>query len=472
MNSLSHRQTATKTDTVIKVLVTTNDQTKLLMNDPDLAWSSAPVVDHPTVIEVDESIAYQSMVGFGASMTESAAKVISDLPATSRDSLMTELFNPTDGIGLSFVRVPMGASDFALSDYTYAGIKGPDGDLLANFSIARDELYTIPRLKQALSLNSDVTLMATPWSPPAWMRSGGTLKGDTGGTLLPEFFGTYADYFVRFIQAYAGHGLSIQYISVQNEPSFAPSYIGMIMNETDQIVFIRDYLAPAVATAGLTTKILAWDHNWDSSSEIAGNQTEYPEAVLADTGAKGAVAGTAWHGYHGTPDAMSSFHVLHPDKDIFFTEITEFGIANFSEDLRWNTRSITIGASLNWARAAATWNLALDENNGPTNGGASNLRGLMQVNTVDGTYTKQPAFYSLGQASKRVRPNSVRINRLSSDPYSIIHTAAYKRADGGFVVHVLNDGATAQPLTLKHGSLALNTELAMGVTTFMWYNPV
>lgn len=454
-------------DPAVKVLVTSNDQTKLLTQDPTLTWTSG-VTDNPTIIQVDEATTFQTMTGFGAAMTESAAKVISDLPANTRDTLMADLFDPTNGAGFSFVRVPMGASDFALSDYTYADTQGPVGDLLANFSVARDDTYVVPRLQQALALNPAITIIATPWSPPAWMRSGGTLKGTTGGTLQSSYFATYADYFVRFVQAYAARGIPVHYVSVQNEPAFAPSYIGMTMSAADQITFIRDYLAPAFTTAGLSTQILAWDHNWDDDSGTAGNQLTYPQTVLGDSGAYNAVAGTAWHGYVGTVAAMTSFHNLYPSKDMFFTEITEFGTASFSSDMRWNARNITIGSPLNWSKSAATWNLALDQNFGPTNGGATNLRGVVQVDTVAGTYAKQPAFYSLAQASKYITPGSVRIDRYSSNPYSIIHTTAYKRPDGGIVIHALNDGATPQPLTLKWGTRELNTTLATGITTYLW----
>lgn len=440
----------------VQVMVTTSDRAKLLAQEyapmlPD------EVAGDAVAIRVDEATVYQSMVGFGGAMTESAAKVISDLPGEARDRLMSELFHPADGIGLSFVRVPMGATDFALSDYTYADAKGPAGDLLAHFSTARDDAYVVPRLQQALALNPNLTIMATPWSPPAWMRTKGKLKGSKGGGLKPEYFAGYAEYFVRFVQNYARRAIPVHYVSAQNEPAYAPGYIGMTMSADEQTVFIRDHLVPAFAAAGLATRILAWDHNWDGAS--------YARAILGDAEAKAAVAGTAWHGYGGTPAAMGDLHALHPDKDIFFTEVTEFGEADFAADLAWNARHITIGAPLNWARGVAMWNLALDQHHGPINGGAANLRGLVQVDTATGAYAKQPAFYSLGQASKYVVPGSQRIG-CAVDGAGV--AVAYRRPDDRIVVQVLNDSQTERPLVMKRGREVINTVLASGVTTYLW----
>lgn len=451
----------------VRSIVTTNDQAKLVATaaEFDLAGD---VADHPTVISVDDATTYQSIVGFGAAMTEASAKLITDLPAATRDTLMREFFHPTDGLGLSMIRTSIGATDFGLGDYTYADTKGPAGDELANFSVDREDTYVVPRIKQALALNPNIKLMATPWSPPAWMRTGNTLKGDTGGTLDPVWYGTYAQYFVKYIQAMASRGLTIDYLSVQNEPDFAPTYIGMKMSSAQQITFIKDHLAPAFANASITTKILGWDHNWDQDTVTAGNQTTFVDAILADAGTKSALGGIAWHGYAGDPSVQTTVRNAHPTIDHFFTEITEHSAPNFSDDLRWNTRTITIGALANWSRSALMWNFALDQNGGPTNGGSSTVRGLVTINTVDSTYAKQPAYYSLAQASRFIRPGVARVARTSSNPHGIIHTEGYKDANGAITLHVLNDGASDQPLTLKWGGFEANTTLAMGVTTYRW----
>jgi len=439
--------------------VTSNDQSKLLNSETPITFSSTPITDQPTVIEVDTSVLRQRIVGFGAAMTEAAGVVLDDLAPAVRDQLMQELFGPS-GARLSFLRLPLGASDYGLGDYTYADVQGPSGDPLANFSIAREDLYVVPRLQQALAINPQIKFMASPWSAPAWMRQNNTLKGDTGGPLLDIWMPTYAEYFVRYVQEMAARGITIDYVTPQNEPGFAPSYIGMTMTVAQQIEFVRDHLRPAFNAAGVPTQIIGYDHNWDT--------TAYPLALLNDPGTKEALGGIAWHGYLGEPSGQSVVRDAHPDVDQFFTEITEFGTANFSEDLRWNTRTITIGSLSHWARTAATWNLVLDTNFGPINGGASDLRGLAQVDRVADTYEFQPAYYSLAQASRFIIQGSVRVGRFSSNPWNIIHTEAYLTPESDIVLHVLNDGGTPQLCTVKWNGFEAEVELATGVNTLVW----
>jgi len=442
------------------VVATHNNQSLLLGNRPSINLAESTAADQPTVIEVDTSVKRQHIVGFGAAMTESSGKVISDLPESVRNNLMNDLFSPTTGLGLSFVRLPIGASDFALGDYTYADVQGPAGDPLANFSIAREDTYVVPRLQQALAINPKIKFVGSPWSPPAWMKTGGTLKGNTGGILIDSWMPTYAQYFVKYVQAMRARGINIDYVTPQNEPEHDPFYIGMKMSAEQQIIFIRDHLAPAFAEANLRTKILGFDHNWDNPN--------YSNTLLNDAGTKAVIGGIAWHGYLGEPSAQTTVRNAHPTIDHFFTEITEHGTANFSEDLRWNTRTITIGSLANWSRSALLWNLALDQNNGPQNGSATDVRGLMQVNNSTNTYQPQPAYYSLGQASKFITQGSYRVARTSSNPWNIIHTEAYVTPDAKVVLHVLNDGGTPQICTVKWGSRKADVELVTGVSTLTW----
>jgi len=438
---------------------TSNDQSSLVAQVATVQFSAEPITDQPTVIEVDTSIVRQTIVGFGAAMTEASGVVLDDMTPAARDQLMAEFFGPA-GARLSFLRLPLGASDYGLGDYTYADVQGPAGDPLANFSIDREDLYVVPRLQQALALNPQLKFMASPWSAPAWMRENNTLKGDTGGPLLDVWMPTYAEYFVRYVQAMAARGITIDYVTPQNEPGFAPSYIGMTMTAEQQIEFVRDHLRPAFDAAGVPTQIIGYDHNWDT--------TEYPMTLLDDAGTKAALGGIAWHGYLGEPSGQSVVRDAHPDVDQFFTEITEFGDANFSEDLRWNTRTITIGSLAHWAKTAATWNLVLDTDNGPINGGATDLRGLAQVDRADSTYEFQPAYYSLAQASRFIIPGSWRVARMSSNPFNIIHTEAYRTPDGDVVLHVLNDGGTPQLCTVKWDGFEAEVELVTGVNTLVW----
>ncbi|GAA2589013.1 hypothetical protein GCM10010435_79380 [Winogradskya consettensis] len=264
--------------------LTTPDRTNLLTQQAAVAFGGT---GSGTVITVDPAKTYQSMVGFGASFTDSAAYNIFHSP--QRDAVMTKLFDPAAGIGLSWVRQPIAASDYSRSFYTY-----DDG---AGFTIAHDQDYILPLLTQARALNPQVTFMGTPWSAPTRMKTNSAL---IGGSLKDAGIGAYTDYLVKFAQAYRDAGVPIGYLSVQNEPKFSPpGYPGMLMT-ADQQARVINALAPKLAAAGLSTRILGYDHNWDD--------TTYAQSVNTAAGAN--VAGSAWHCYAGDPAAQSLWQ--HP----------------------------------------------------------------------------------------------------------------------------------------------------------------
>ncbi|GAE09335.1 putative glycosyl hydrolase [Paenibacillus sp. JCM 10914] len=240
-------------------------------------------------VTIDEQQTYQEMDGFGASFTDSAAYLINQvLEPEQRAELMNQLFDANDGIGLSVLRQPMGASDYARDFYSYNDLpEGQTDEQLESFSIAHDEADIIPLLQEAVRLNSDVLLMGSPWSPPGWMKTSGSM---IGGELKPEYYSVYANYFVRYIQGYAAHGLPMYAVTPQNEALYSPGhYPGMIMLPEVQGEFIRDHLKPQFVKHGINTKILCYDHNWD--------KPDYPLTVLDQ--ADDAVDGVAWHWYGG-----------------------------------------------------------------------------------------------------------------------------------------------------------------------------
>ena len=295
---------------LVSVWLTTPDQLNLLA--PQSSISFGPDADqNPTTIDVDSRTTYQQIDGFGASFTDSSAWLVySKLTPGARNDLMSRLFDPVAGIGLSYLRQPMGATDFALSNYTYDDVPAGQTDAaLTHFSIDHDRAYILPLLKQARLINSQLRIIATPWSPPAWMK---TSQSMIGGALNTSAMTPLAGYFVKFLQAYQAEGVPIDRITIQNEPHFTPAgYPGMFMEWDQQESFVRDYLGPAFANAGLTTGIALWDHNWDDPN--------YPTNILADGGAAQYVSGSAFHCYAGTPDAMTTVHDFSPGKDLYLT---------------------------------------------------------------------------------------------------------------------------------------------------------
>jgi glucosylceramidase len=445
----------------ITVYVTTGDQSKLLHHEPDLHFSTSSTTG--TLIIFNAATRYQVMDGFGASMTDSSATVITqDLTTAQRSQLMSDLFDPYAGIGLSFLRQPMGASDFSASgNYSYDDMPAGQNDpTLAKFSIAHDTVAIIPLLKQAVALNPKLEVVAVPWSSPAWMKSSATMNG---GTVPPANFPYLANYFVKFTQAYQGNGVPIYAVLPQNEPLYTtPSYPSTGMSAADQADFIGNFLGPALATAGLSSvKIIAYDHNWD--------HPEYAQTVLGDSRASQYVAGAAFHCYAGDPSGQLTVHNAYPDKDIWFTECSGTVGTGFAGDLKWNAENLLIGAVRNYARGVSLWNIALDQNSGPKNGGCQNCRGLVTVNdsTVPATITYNVEYYLLGHLAKFVQPGAYRVESTSTP--GAIETVAFLNPDGSKVLLALNAGTISSPFAVQQGSQRFYYTLPAGaLATFSW----
>jgi glucosylceramidase len=438
-----------------RVWLTTVDRSALLAEGAPVRFGTARS-PHPTIV-VDPEVSYQSVDGFGASITDSAAAVLYRLPPSAREEAMRGLFDPATGIGVSFLRQPVGSSDFtaASAHYTYDDVPAGQTDFpLRRFSIAHDEAQILPLLRRARQLNPRLTVMATPWSPPAWMKTtdslvGGRLKDD------PRIYDAYARYLVAFVRAYAAAGVPIDYLSVQNEPqNRTPSgYPGTDLPVRQQVRVI-EALGPMLRAASPRTRILAYDHNWATHPDDIANtppgespETDYPYQVLAGPAARW-VAGTAMHCYSGDPSAQSALHEAFPHKGIWFTECsgshgpTDPPAQVFRDTLVWHARNIVIGTTRNWARSVVTWNLALDPAGGPHLGGCDTCTGLL---TVDGGgYTTNAEYYTIGHLARFVRPGAVRIASTSFGTTGWngqIMDVAFRNPDGStaLVVHNEND---------------------------------
>src|SRR6266849_5290418 len=341
----------------IDVVESSEDLRESLQDKPPLHFGSSR--DAGLTIEVDDSVKYQQIDGFGASLTDSSAWLISQkLTVPQRRELLQMLFDPKKGIGLSMLRQPMGASDFALKDYTYDDM--PPGQMdpdMKHFSIDHDREQIIPILRDVLALNTNLKIIGSPWSPPGWMKTSGSM---IGGTLLPSVYAPLAKYFVSYVQAYEAAGVPIFAVTPQNEPLNIPNdYPGMGMSPGEQAKFVREYLGPAFHRSRIKSKILVFDHNW--------NQIEFPITVLDDPKAAAFAAGTAIHCYGGTVTAQSELHNRFPEKGIWLTECS--GGEWQKGKLLQEAMDLIIGATRNWAKSVVLWNLALDQEHKPYLGG-------------------------------------------------------------------------------------------------------
>ncbi len=444
----------------VNVWLTTDDQSKELEQQPSVTFVTGSSGSNQ--IFVDETQTYQPIEGFGADFTDSAAYLLNEVATSSaRTNAMNSLFTRNGGgIGVSFVRNPMGASDLARFDYSYDDQPpGVTDTNLTDFSIAHDQADIIPLIRQAMQLNPQLTIMANPWSPPGWMKlCDSMINGTSTNTLLPAMYGPFAEYFVKYIQAYQAAGIPINYISLQNEPLYTPGdYPGMYMDAATQLTVLRDYVLPALASNHITTKVLIYDHNWD--------QPGYPETVLSDSTVLNSsqVAGIAWHGYGGTPGAMLTLASLYPTMGNYETEHS--GGTWAGDQVKADFEEI-IHVMRSWGRSYVKWSLALDENHGPNTGGCNTCNPLVTINSTNGALSYDIDFYTLGHFSKFVLPGAYRV--YSANGNGIID-AAFLNPDGSKVLVAYNDSQVSQTFQVQWGSKQFTYTLAaLSGATFTW----
>lgn len=401
-------------------------------------------------IIIDPSKTFQGIDGFGASFTDSAAYLIDAvLSKSDKQGLMTQLFDTDQGIGLSVIRNPMGASDYARSIYSYNDLPEGEEDLeLAHFSIEHDLESILPLTKWATKLNPDVKLFASPWSPPGWMKTSGVMNG---GKLKEKYYDVYARYFAEFIKAYQAKGLDIYAVTPQNEALFMPlHYPSMEFLAHEEANFIKNYLKPRFVEENITTKILAYDHNWD--------RIDYAFDVLDY--AYDSIDGIAWHWYGGRPISQSRVQQEFPTKEMHFTEGSGGEWIPAFEPAFSNLMRTGINIMRNHSKSFVLWNMALDEKNGPTVPGFGNstCRGLVEINqqTKELTYTLD--FYGLAHFSKFVSEGA---KRIASNESGEIKNVSFLNSDKSIVSVFFNDGVVDEVVKVKIGnSDVINLEIA------------
>ena len=407
-------------------------------------------------INVSESTVYQEMDGFGYALTGGSAMLMNNMSSSSRSALIQELFGSGENsIGISYLRISIGASDLDATTFSYNDLPSGQTDVnLDNFSLNPDMANLIPVLNEILAINPSIKILATPWSAPTWMK---TNNATIGGELLPQYYDTYADYFVKYIEAMAAQGITIEAITIQNEPENPYNNPSMVMSAEQQKTFVRDHLGPKFQTENVATKIILFDHNLD--------HPEYPISIMNDVAAKSYVDGSAFHLYAGQISNMSLVHNAHPDKNVYFTEQWIQAPGDYYADLRWHVRELMVGAPRNWSKNVIQWNLAADSNNNPhTDGGCTECLGAI---TIDGnSVQRNPGYYIIGHASKFVPAGAVRIESNTSSEFPNV---AYKTPDDKIVVIVLNNSDVQSALNINAGEEPITVTMPAGaVATFVW----
>lgn len=440
----------------VEAWLTTNDQSaKLQKQTEDLIFTSA-TNSNPT-IEVDASQKFQAIEGFGFSLTGGSAQAINKLEKSKKQELLQELFGTkNDAIGISYLRISIGASDLNEAVFSYDDMPVGETDLkLEHFNFGPDATTVIPLLKEIIAINPQIKIMGSPWSPPVWMKDNGST---VGGSLQPKYYEVYANYFVKFIQKMKAEGITIDAITPQNEPLHPGNNPSMYMTALQQADFIKNNLGPAFQTAKIKTKIIVYDHNC--------NKPEYPLTILNDPKALPFVAGSAFHLYEGDISALSTVHDAYPNKDVYFTEQYTGSETNFESDLKWMVKNVVIGSMRNWSKNALSWGLANDELYLPyTPGGCSTCKGAMAIDK-NGTIKREVGYYIIGHASKFVPEGSVRIgSNISGNLYNV----AFKTPAGKTVLIVENDGEKNESFNIKYNQKQVSTSLNGGsVATYVW----
>ena len=438
----------------VTTYLTKADATQKLEKQADINFTNASNLFNN--IDVDATTAYQSIDGFGYTLTGGSVEVINQLSATKKEALLQELFgNSENAISVNYIRLSIGASDLNSTVFSYNDLPtGQTDEDLSEFSLTKDQAL-IDMLKKILTINPSIQIIATPWSPPVWMKDNGS---SIGGNLKPEYYQVYAQYFVKYIQAMKAQGITIHAITPQNEPLHPGNNPSLHMSAEQQRDFIKNNLGPAFQAANISTKIIAYDHNADNIA--------YATTVLSDPETAKFVDGSAFHLYAGNISALSTLHNSFPSKNIYFTEQYTASTGEFGGDLMWHLKNVIIGATRNWSKTALEWNLANDSNFKPyTNGGCNTCKGAITINNND-TFERNVAYYIIAHASKFVPYNSQRISSTQSGNLSSV---AFVTPTNKLVLIVLNEAGSDENFNIKYkGNIATTTLFAKSVATYVF----
>jgi len=407
-------------------------------------------------IQMDASKGFQKMEGFGFALNGGSAALIDQLPSAKKQALLKEIFGKgKDDLGVNYIRISIGASDLDAHVFSYDDLpKGETDSLLLRFSLSEDTLHLIPILKKALAINPSLKIMASPWSPPVWMKTNGF---SMGGHLLKQYYATYANYFVKYIQAMQKQGIPITSVTLQNEPEHGGNNPSLLMDAQEQTNFLANYIGPQFKAANINTEVILFDHNADHPN--------YPISVLNDAVAKSYAAGTAFHLYLGHESALSEVHAAHPDKKIVFTEQWTGAKGDFGGDLMWHLEHVVIGTINNWSSAVIEWNIAADASFNPhTPGGCSECKGAF---TIQGdAISRNVSYYIIGQASKFIPVGAQRVTTNAN--IESIKSIGFILVNGKKANLVVNTGVQ-QKVKIQEGNNQIIFEMpAKSASTIIW----
>jgi glucosylceramidase len=466
----------------VEVVQTSADQSSALTRMPDLQFSSARPQGVP-IVSVDDSSAYQRVDGFGGTMTDTSAWLLEQqLPASKTLEVMKALFGPS-GIGLNFLRVPMGASDFTKdrTPYSYDDMpRGRRDPHLKHFSVAHDLPYVIPSLRQALSLNPHMELLANPWSPPGWMKTNDNLNNHRHrGVLRPSSYGPLANYFVKFLVAYGQLGIPISEVTPQNEPGNSTLYPGLQVDGAGEIKLIRRFLAPAFRHAHLRTAIYGGDVALSSERVRGGRDRKGFVKALLRSPARRSISGIAWHCYFGNPPVINAVHRLAP-------RVRQIGDECAPGVSPLPMPEVLISELRNWARVVTFFNLAEDTHHGPVqppNHGCPGCTGLVTIDEASQSLSYHLNYFQMGQASEFIKPHARRIRSGHFVTYHFVFhhppqvssgldDVAVKNPDGSKVLLTYNTSSRPTTFGVQWKQRWFTYTLAPGTTaTFVWDRP-
>lgn len=427
----------------VRIVTTTADRSY----DLTKTWGSFSEnkTTHAATIRLNPEEKFQEIDGFGAAITGATAYNLLRMKPDERTKFLKETFSPTEGFGMSYIRVCIGCSDFSLSDYTCCDKPGVE-----HFALTEEEnKYVIPVLKEILAINPSIKILASPWTAPKWMKVNNLtdLKpydSWTSGQLNPAHYQDYAEYFVRWIQAFKNEGIDIYAMTPQNEPLNRGNSASMFMGWEEQRDFIKNALGPKFRDAGIKTKIYAFDHNYNYDN--MADQQRYPVKIYADLEASQYIAGAAYHNYGGDVEELNSIHRANPDKEIIFTESTAGDWndgANLQARLIDDMEQITLGTINRWSRGAIIWNLMLDARRGPNRpGGCTTGFGAVDISDDYHTIRRNSFYYIMAHMATAVQPGAVRIGTEGFTSSGLTY-AAFENPDKSYALVLSNGNSEA-----------------------------
>ena len=453
----------------VKALTTTDNRSKDL-TESFINFSTTDNMS-PSTIRLKASEEFQTIDGFGAAITGSTAYNLLKMQPADRAAFLKQTFSHTEGYGMSYIRICIGCSDFSLSEYTCCDKEG-----IENFALTDEETkYVIPVLKEILTYNPELKIMASPWTAPKWMKVNNLtdLKpydSWTGGQLNPKYYQDYATYFALWIKAFNKEGIDIYAMTPQNEPLNRGNSASMFMGWQEQRDFVKTALGPKFKAEGIDTKIYVFDHNYNYDN--LADQQGYPTKIYADEEASKYIAGAAYHNYGGNLNELNAIHKANPDKELVFSESTAGDWnngANLQARLIDDMEQITLGTVNRWCRGAIIWNLMLDSKRGPNRpGGCTTGFGAVDINDDFKTIRRNSFYYIMAQMSAGVKPGAKRIGTEGFTKNGLTFSA-FRNPDNSYALVLSNKNSEDVRATVDDGSHHFPVTVpAKGIVTLSW----